>query len=511
MSKQVKIQWPFPKGKLAQLVWIGSPFRFEKKIMIHAYFRSDGVTKKIMMDWGDLPFLAIQHYYRDGIISESSPIDEFRELEITIHPNETKYHEKTWKIQGTNDTSLSQSFTFSQKGKYIVLPIIEVIRSIIAPNSFLLYRLFELNSFPQYFTESYEKDNIHLHFTSQYELKYTKLTFIYQLVWLLTNQDIRKIFENLAFTWFQERALKFEWNFDQPIMIKARVKEKDDVLTILQILNVKNKYIPIKHISISHPEIQEREQSNEAKKYTYRRLVEDVDSETLTLDDTLDGSTEKFDLIQMNQQLHEYSAVPKITKVKGKRTKHRTREDENTKKYYGDAGTVRSTADVGGQNLARGIEHQMLHEVQTQGELQDFINILKLLEQNSEVGSIQVMMNELPEGKNQRKFLRLSDGITIRKYIIAQINMVTGVNYHVIEVERESRSLSTLILSSKEVQDWKSIYQLILLDLVNAGGSWSSKSLGNIQNKDITVMKSKHSQNNIGQRAKSLLVKLLTY
>lgn len=62
---------------------------------------------------------------------------------------------------------------FSFNGKNVILPVIEVLRSILAPNGFLLYRLFESNSFPQFFTETYESNKIHLSFSSQYELKYT--------------------------------------------------------------------------------------------------------------------------------------------------------------------------------------------------------------------------------------------------------------------------------------------------------------------------------------------------
>ena len=46
----------------------------------------------------------------------------------------------------------------------IYLTLIEVVRSILAPNRFLLYRLFETNSFPQYFIEQYEPNKLSLDF-----------------------------------------------------------------------------------------------------------------------------------------------------------------------------------------------------------------------------------------------------------------------------------------------------------------------------------------------------------
>jgi hypothetical protein len=510
MSKQqVKIVWPFVKGEKAELIWIGEPFRQENKIMIHAYFRVHGRTEKILMDWGTLPCLAIQHFYSDGTITTSHPPQGAREVDITIYPNGVKYYERPWNIRGSDDSATSRSFVFSYDGKNIILPVIEVLRSILAPNVFLLYRLFESNSFPQYFTETYEPNKIHLSFSSQYELKYTKTTFIYQLAWLLTNSDIRQVYENIAFTWLQEKTLKFEWDFTQPITIIARVKEKNNTCTVLQVVNVKNKYIPYEHISISHPEILDREKSNEAKKFTYRLLNKKNDEDGLTLDEQAGGSTEDFDLLQMNQLKHEYTSVPKIKRIKSSSSKQRTREDENTKKYFGENNSIRSTADTGGQKLARGLEHQMLHEIQAQGELQDFINVLKILEQYPQIKAIRAFMDVLPDGSGERRFTKLSDGITKRRYVTAEVYMVNGKLFNILEVERENRSLSMLILSATFIHEWKPMYNRLLVNLVNNSGTWTSKSLRDSQNEGVNIIKAKHSKNSIHHKAEILLSKLL--
>lgn len=510
MSKQqVKIAWPFAKGEKAQLVWIGEPFRHDHKMMIKAYFRSQGRTEGILMDWGTLPCLAIQHYYTDGIITASQVPEGVQEIDMTIDPNKVKYHERPWSIQGSIDPATSRSFVFSVNGINVILPVIEVLRSILAPNSFLLYRLFESNSFPQFFTETYEPNKIHLSFSSQYELKYTKTTFIYQLVWLLTNRDLRQTYENIAFTWLQEKTMKFEWRFTQPVTITARVKEKNNTCTVLQIVSVKNKDIPYQHVSISHPEIQDQEKSDEAKKHTYGFLNKQGDEEGFTLDEQLDGSTEDFDLVQMNQLKHEYTLVPRIERIKGNPSKQRMKEDENTKKYYINHDSIRSTADSGGQQLVRGLEHQMLHEIKAQGELQDFINVLKILEQYPEVKVIRTFTDVLPEGLGERKFTRLSDGVTKRSYVIAEVHMMDGQRYNIIEVERENRPLSTLIIYSNSEQSWGSIYNYLLTGLVNVSGTWTSALLMSIANQGIHIVKSKHSRKGNKHRAKLLLNKIV--
>ncbi|WP_404457145.1 Tn7-like element transposition protein TnsE [Oceanobacillus kapialis] len=508
-AKQVKIKWPFVKGENARLIWIGDPIRYDNKIMLYAYLRSKGVTKKILLDWGTLPCLAIQHYYINGVITASQPPQGAQEVDITIYPNRVQYYEKPWNIYGSTDLAISRSFIFFFDGKNVILPVIEVLRSILAPNGFLLHRLFESNSFPQFFTETYEPNKIHLSFSSLYEMKYTKTPFIYQLVWLLTNRDLRQVYESLAFTWLQERILKFEWNFTQPITVTARVKEKDNTWTVLQIVNVKNKHIPYENISISHPEIQDKEQSKEAKKYTYHSINKYGDEEGFTLDEQVDGSTEDFDLVQMNQLSHEYTSVPRVKRIKREFAKQRLEEDENTKRYYGESNSIRSTADSGGQQLARGLEHQMLHEVKTQGELKDFINVLKVLEQYPEVKTIQAFTDVLPEGMGERKYTKLSDGITKRSYVIAEVFMINDNRFNVIEVEREHRPLSTIILTSNSEQNWGMIYNYLLVNLVNACGTWNSKFLKSIETKGIGVTKAKHSSKGVRHRAKILLSKLL--
>ena len=47
--------------------------------MIYAYFRAKGRTGKILIDWGMLPILAIQHMYIDGDLRHSLPPDNLEE------------------------------------------------------------------------------------------------------------------------------------------------------------------------------------------------------------------------------------------------------------------------------------------------------------------------------------------------------------------------------------------------------------------------------------------------
>ncbi|MGN4437704.1 Tn7-like element transposition protein TnsE [Bacillus cereus group sp. MYBK69-1] len=510
-KQQVKLNnWPFDEGEQAQLIWISSPFLQGKKTMIHAYFRVNDRTEKLLVDWGTLPALAIQHYYMNGDISQSIPPSGIEEVEITIYPNTVTYSERDWSIFGTNDKDVSRSFTVSYRNKKYILPLIEVVRSILAPNRFLLYRLFETNSFPQYFIEQYEPNKLHLDFSSQYHRKYTKDSYLFQLVWLLTNSDLRQVFENTAYTFINTGVLQFDWLFKQPITVTAVVKSSVAGGTILRIKSVKNKKIPYKEISFTHPEIMQNEKASEAKKYAFHSKQNDgIGESEMKLDEEAEGTTDDFDLIEMDNQIHEYEKLPKVTKIRRNSNKQRTQEDENTKRYFIEDNARRSTADVGGNQLVRGIENKSLYEIQAQGELLDFINVLKVLEGYPEVKTIKVTTGVLPTGSEKRKFSYLDDGITNRKYIVASIELFNGRQYKVLEIERESRSLSMLILSSQISVEWISVIQNILLGLVDKSGAWAKELIMEIEREGIVVNKAKHSRKSIIHKAKLLFEKLI--
>lgn len=509
-EQQVKLKnWPFKEGEQAQLIWISSPFHYEKKVMMYAYFRAGGKTEGLLVDWGILPVLAIQHYYIDGDIRKSTPPEETEEVEITIYPNNVAIYEKEWRVQGTNDKDVSRSFIVKQRNQSFILPLIEVVRSILAPNRFLLYRLFEANSFPQYFIENYESNKIHLHFSSQYHPKYTQSNFLYQLVWLLTNQDLRNVFENVAFTFNNTGILKFDWSFKQPISIKAIVKPNVNGGTILRVVSVKNKHIPYNEISFEHPEVVRYEKSSEPKKYTlHNKKKLSGSQDELLLDEEMQGTSEDFDVVEMDNQKHEYVKMPKITKIRQSTNKKRDYEDENTeKRFINDAGK-RSTADVGGNQVTRGLEQQSLMNIQIVGELGEFIKVMREVQDFSEVQSINIIQGSLKDFSNTKRYIYLSDGVTERKYVIAEITLFSNKEVSVIEIERENKALSSLILFFGNYINRMYHYELILNGLIDNNGSWNKE---NLYINKIDFFTLKHGKKNIKHRAKRIELSLCRF
>ncbi|GLC89704.1 Tn7-like element transposition protein TnsE [Lysinibacillus piscis] len=503
-EQQVKLKnWPFKNGEKAQLIWISSPFQYEKKVMIHAYFRAKGKTEKLLVDWGTLPALAIQHFYLDGDIRKSIPPNETEGVEITIYPDMVSLHEKEWEIFGTDDKDISRSFIVKQGNRTYILPLIEVVRSILAPNRFLLYRLFEANSFPQYFIENYEYNKINLNFSSQYHRKYTQSSFLYQLVWLLTNQDLRNVFENVAYIFNNTGILKFDWSFKQPITIKAVVKPNANGGTVLRVSNVKNKHIPYSEVFFSHPEIVRSEKSKEAKKYTLHTKKKNLNGqqEELMLDEEIEGTTDNFDIIEMDNQKHEYIAMPKITKVSRGTNKKRDFEDENTKRRFINDEGKRSSADTGGNHLTRGLEQQSLMDIQIDGELGEFIKVMRVLQDFPEVQSINIIQGSLKEFSDTKRFVYLSDGVTERKYVIAEIKLLFDKEASVIEIERKGKRIATLICFFNSYTNRIYTYTEVLSRVINNAGVWGKQQL---ENNNIKYTTLRHGKKNYEHRANLL-------
>lgn len=508
-KQQINIIWPFPKDEDAQLTWIGEPFKQNNKYMMYVYFKCMGRTEKILMDWGTLPLLSIQRFYKNGSLTSSKVSKNDETMEITLSPNLVTYSERPWSITGIADKLKSKNFIFKNDGSTIMIPIIELIRGILAPNRFLLYRLMELDSFPLYFVETLTEKHLHFDFFSSYHKKYTAAVFLKHLAWLFTSPTTIQMYGDIAFNMATLGELMFDWKYNNPITVVARVQRRGNSVLILEVLQVKNKLIYCDVISFTHPEIREAIHSSEAKLKRYRRLGGNGQNDDIILDRDVDGSTEEFDLIQMNQLAHEYTFTPAIKKVKGSPVKKRTREDENTKTLLINSDYVRTTADSGGDSLARGLEHQLLDDISVQGELQEFLNILKIMEQRDLVKSIGLIMDNLPLGLGDRKFAKLSDGVTGRKYIAANVYLADGRNYTVVEIEREGKSLSTLILSYSQTSvDENKLLRSMLNNLVNDSGVWTGKSIKRLENNQVIIKKAKHVRRNILGREEYIFGKI---
>lgn len=273
---------------------------------------------------------------------------------------------------------------------------------------------------------------IGIYFTSEYESKLLKSEKINHLAWILTNAPVLRMFNSIGKSIWQSGELKYYFLLNR-FNIRARVKRNNsNSITVLEIISLYRKRINVDGINIFHPSLKETQSSNEAKIRKYVNKKFSCDRE-LTFDG--DGSTKDSEEIETSLIAHEYERLPKIYKRKTGTKISRKNQDENTKEYFLDKNKLRSTADVGGENLIRGLEFTTLDKIEEKGELEEFIEILKLLEKRPNIKSANIIIGYLPEGIKVKKFSRLRDGIARRKYAIGRIVMMNGEECSLIEIE----------------------------------------------------------------------------
>nr|WP_257128279.1 Tn7-like element transposition protein TnsE [Bacillus wiedmannii] len=81
------------------------------------------------------------------------------------------------------------------------------------------------------------------------------------------------------------------------------------------------------------------------------------------------------------------------------------------------------------------------------------------------------------------------------------------MQYRVLEIERETRSLSILILFSESIINWDKVIGELLLNLVNSSGVWERKLIREIGKRNVKVQKAKHSKKDYKHREKLLIDK----
>lgn len=507
-NKLIKINnWPFDKEEKAKLIWIGEPFRENKKWVIHAYFKSNGVTKGIKMDWATIHFLSVNKMYKNGLLNKTDIPKNTKIIELNLDGIEAKYNERDWKIQGTEIETKSKTFNFSKDGKVYTIPIIEIIRTVLAPDRFMLNLILSMDTIDNFFTYEISDNTLDIYFTSEYEKRLLSNEKINHLAWILANREVLKMLWDISnnISQLDKGELKFNFLLNN-FRIKARVEEKGPIIKIQEILAVRYKNLNLAEINVYHPSLERLIDGNQTKKREFIAKSSDANRE---LTNEADGSKDESEFIETNIVEYGYTQTAKITKKTVGRTQRRNYSDGDTKQYLGEDSQKRTLSDACGENRLKGLEFYNLSDVKIQGELEEFIEILKLLERRGTILKVEITVDFLPDF-NGYKFAKLSDGFTRRRYAIGKIIMKDGRVNSLIEIERQVKSLSMLLLiqANKKV-DFEWVYNGILEGLVKKSGNWNNEVINHVQKMGTSIIRIKHLKNSVYEKEDNIYRKII--
>ncbi|EDT74297.1 Tn7-like element transposition protein TnsE [Clostridium butyricum] len=493
--KKLKLDnWPFEKGKKAKLIWIGEPFKHNNKWMLDTYFYDGETTKKVIQDWANLYFLSIDKYYTDGDLRSGELLDNqgvMETININLSGITHRYNENEWSISKSNYKSKSKTFSFWKNNILYTIPIIEIVRAVLAPNTFMLNAILYNDAWEDYFIYNLDDRKLQIHFTNQYKRSYLKNEYYNHLAWMISNEEILKMCSDIGYNILSKEKLIFDFNIHN-FNINARAKKNKHGFTIMEILKVNKKEIKVDEMKVYHPSFEQREKSNEAKLRTYTHINNNNDDRTI--DSSADGAKDYDERINDELIVQEYIKVPAVKKEKERSGKLRTIEENDTKKYIIDDDNSRTLSSEGGMRKANGIEAAALDETIIPAELSEFIYNLKELEKLDWIEKVDIRIVMLPLG---RKFSYLNNGVDRRKCLIVEILKINGDICGILEVQRENKLLSTLILKGKLKRTLSLAYEELLTGLILESGKWSVKVINGLNEKNIDIYRNKHMNTGI--------------
>lgn len=507
MSKIVRLkEWPFGQDEKTKLIWIGEPSKENKKWVVKVYFRSitRQETKGIVVDWPTIHFFSMGKVYSNGIINQAEVEEGTFIIDVNLDNTYAQYNERPWDIQGTKETGISRTFNFKKDNKLYIIPSIEIIRGVLGIDSFTLRLMLSMDVMSEYFVYEVEDNVLKIYFSNEYNKNLLSNEKLYHLAWIITNNQVKSMFCQVSSNYRvgENESCKFEFKLNE-FSIRARVKIKGTKVFIREILVLKEKRILIGQLLIEHPMLGGMCVTKGIKKreyitYSYTK------SEELKVEKDVDGSTKGIEMISSNSIIHSYTVKPAIRKKGIEDEPKRVLSDSTTKQYFHDDKGRRAFGEEGGENIVRGLEFKSLKEIQMDGQCEVFIQVMRLLKEEPKIKNIEVLTNKLNEIKMGR-FAFLENGITPRKYILCKIIMEDEKERVVIEIEREKKSLSTLILKSNKKKNWEKVIIRLLYGLIKNTGTWQKYDIEQLSyDEEIEIKRKKHLDNDLKKEVEKM-------
>lgn len=528
--KKVKLaQWPFKPGEAAKLYWVDHPYRDIKgRWTMAVYFKRVGQKQDIYrcdIPWGTLEYMRIGRLYSEGRLlssEESSSYNLKDQIDSFVFNSQspaciTDVGEIVTG-DGNKNVITKNYFVLKSTVGEVRIPVIEIIRAMLTKNRKLNYAVLEPNSLDQYFIVEHDIQNnnlLRIFFSKDYPGDLLTRRHIEHIIWLGTSSKAKRaigeIYKCIANG--STRGIHFQFPLEGHFEIKARyLRGRDGIIRIEEIIYFKEKNALRYFAEVYSPHIHDVTKVNKPR---IRRHIITPD-EIFKIDNKCDGSRKSEKTVAVETAQHDFE-IPPIIRLKPQTSiVQRTGSNENTKDVEINSNNKVTTADIGGCDLEDGLEFQELNgdSIPYEGDIGTFIKVLIELKNRYVDTDVSYSIGNLPDGMIGKWYNKLDDGCTPRKYVIAAVSVDGGGTFHLIEVERQGRPLSTLVLIFRKTinkSEENAIFHQVLTSLVNNNGSWNQDVLNNFFGKGIGNERIMHTRKEwrIDELADRLYLKLL--
>jgi hypothetical protein len=481
MSKRIRLKyWPFKENEKATLIRISKPYQKDQRWFIDGLFYSEsGQLEKIKYNIGDLLILHLDGIYINSVFSGYKSGSE---TDITFSQTVIKNRViKPYLIKDKKDAAFDYyTFGIPSGNKFIIIPLMELVRAVLAPDTFWMNQITQMDTLDTTLIKTFKNDILYLDFDSGIPVSYISYDVkINHLAWIMTNPEIINMMNELYKNIVDEKGFLFNFQFTSMDM-RVFAEQVDDKVFVKEIKILRGKRIKAQGVEVCHPQLYKNTSDETRDQSTKTIKVGGGDTRLLDTDKAADMTGQ--DIIDNHFSKSEYIGYVKINRIRNDRKQPQSIETEKTTRLYKKDDSVRTTGDFGGNETVPQLEFNNDLAYTYDNEFDEMIGILDLLKEREEIKNVQKYIGNLETHCNNGSFSKLSNGESPRRFLIGKIVLKNGKEAVLIEIERETRSLTTLMLVSSISVNWNEICHKVLQGIVKNSGSWPREILLKIKN-----------------------------
>lgn len=475
-EKSVRLSnWPYYHGKVAKLVAIGKPYWRGTQYWVKVKFKPEmGIDYSLPLT--DLTMLIRDAEYIDGRYQqiESTSIET---LNLEFSGGWVPKPHLSKKRRNKADEFESYTFGFKYQRDYYVLPLEVILRDVLAPDAEMLHLLTTLDIRDKKFLTWKDNSVLRIEVMSDVPYKYSKnQEKMMHIAWVYTNPKIEKTFSQIFENIRNGKGILFDWCFNKlkcSVMYKVGHNNIRFVKSITQI----TKKINVDEVHVD--DIRDSKITGDPREKKERNRIVAQDAEELISC----GKGKNGDLSHWapNPVTISYDVHPKYV-----RSDQLSRASRTTSSYKDKTVVIgdgrRTTGDYTGDKSIPKLIFKQHSCVQNDSSFPDISNALQLLKGEESIIEVESYSAKLSLHADTGLFRFLDDRISERYYFAGKIKFKDGKEAIMIDLQREKRNISMLMLIAKCPSEWEGIIHEIIKNMIEKSGKWPTHTLWSLRN-----------------------------
>jgi len=521
MTKYIFKKWPFNPGEKVALHWFRSPYRTKQNRWNFRLVFKNSLGELIPHDvsWGSLPNFKLGQIFQDGKaldtpirgFNTSIYIPDLSKCEIS---KAIKIPPQLYLLKESVNWD-EQCLIYKIEGQTIIIPCIEIVRSILTPMKIFANALLRPQGLEDLIdSKEVKNDTLYLNLSNNVPPNIIENNFVYYLSWLLYEENVCQIWDSVYRNIFDEEMVN---NSCVPVKLatkmpmigsrrlNVRALKRENVLLVLELSYIPGLKRPYNKICLSHDSFIERvtisnpgprrpkrsKNDNTEPYYLVETGVPKNNSEQVIIDrfPTILGFDEPVEIVrERRKKLVRHGGTEAGGTVNS--SNFFPSSEKNEEENLLSTGELEADGDL----TPAEFRPEFIQAMSGMDGLENFIKAIDQVKCIVKHINITIDINELPP-KGTYPFL--TDG-RLRKYALVKFEKQNFDTSYLLEIGRpDNKFLYTLVFKPRGQlfsNDQLDCFVSKLIDvLIDNNGCWDKDYL--IRNKTVMIQKMRHVTN----------------